>query len=187
MQRPTRTKPDAVRKRTKRPLVCLFLYLAAASSWIIWSASMAAGINWYGYQEGVQRAREKDRPLFLYFHTDWCSWCKRMERETLSNPQVLGILDEGFISIRLNAESREKIRTEGKEVTPSELARRYGVRGFPTSVFLEPDGSLIGPVAGYVDAAQLRKILIYIQEKAYRKMPFEEFARQRFPLRATGH
>jgi thioredoxin-related protein len=151
------------------------------------AAAKTTEFKWYGYEEGTKKARESNRPVFLFFYTDWCTWCKKMENDTLVNPQIQGTLSLSFVPIRINAESKDIIKVDGKQVKTYELARKYAVRGFPTTIFLESDGSLIGPLPGYVDTDTLRKILLYVREKAYQKMSFEEFTRQPSEFRATGH
>ncbi|MDH7498957.1 MAG: thioredoxin fold domain-containing protein [candidate division NC10 bacterium] len=157
--------------------VAMGLFLAGSPACA--ASKTTGGVKWYGYEEGMREARESHRPVLLHFYTDWCPWCKKMERDTFSHPQIQEALNQGFVSIRINPESKEKIRVEGREVKAADLARKFEVRGFPTTIFLESDGSPIGPVPGYIDSDSMRKILAYVQEKAYQKMTFDEYARQR--------
>jgi thioredoxin-related protein len=150
-------------------------------------AKATEGVKWYAYEEGARKAREGDRPMVLHFYTDWCTWCEKMDKETFANPRIQEFLKLSFIPIKINAESREMIKVEGKETKMADLARKFGVRGFPTTVFLEANGTTIGSVPGYIDQDRMRKILVYVHEKAYKKMDFEEFTRQRSEFRATGH
>lgn len=86
---------------------------------------------WYEGAEGYRQAnleRERyGRPMAVYFHTDWCGWCRKMESEILSASETNGYLDE-ITKVRINPE-------RGKE--EAALARQYGVRGFP-SFFIVP-------------------------------------------------
>jgi thioredoxin-related protein len=151
------------------------------------SAKTTEGVHWAPYEEGMENARESNKPVLLSFYTDWCGWCKRMEKETYGDPQIQQFLNLNFIAIKINAESKEPIRMDGKEMKMKDLTRKYGVRAFPTTVFLESDGTPIAPLAGYSEPASFRKVLVFIQEKAYRKMSFEEFTKQRSEFRGTGH
>jgi len=151
------------------------------------AVKMADGVRWYGYEEGVRKARESNRPILLHFYTDWCKWCKRMDEETFANLRIQDFLNRSFITIRINTESKERIRVEGRKVRTADLARRFGVRSFPTTVFLESDGSPIGPLPGYVDPDLFHKVLAYVHEKAYKKMSFDEFTRQRSESHGTSH
>jgi thioredoxin-related protein len=150
------------------------------------SAKTNEGVGWYSYDEGTKKARESDKPILLDFYTDWCGWCKKMDKETYGSRDVQQFLNLRFIPIKINAESKEVIHVDGKEMKMRDLTRKYGVRGYPTTVFLESDGNLIGPLPGYTDPDSMRKVLAYIQEKAYKKMSLEEFTKHRSESRATG-
>ncbi len=147
------------------------------------SAKVDGGVNWLPYEEGMKKARESNKPVLLKFYTDWCTWCKKMDADTYADREIQRYLDLNFISIKINAESKELVRSDGKEMKMKDLARKFGVRGFPTVIFLESDGKPIAPLAGYSDPGSFRKVLAFIQEKAYKKMTFEEFTKQRADAR----
>jgi thioredoxin-related protein len=162
-------------------MICVSLWTIPAGV-----SKTTEGVNWHAYEEGVKKAQDSDKPIVLHFYTDWCAWCKKMDRETFSNPRIQESMNLNFIPIKINAESKEMIKVKGKEVKTSTLARSLGVVGFPTTVFLESNGADIGSVPGYIDQDRMSKILVYVREKAYKKTSFEEFTRQRMEFRATG-
>ena len=95
-------------------------------------------IKWYTYDEGVALGKSQGKKIYIYFWADWCTFCKKMEKETLSKPLVSSYLNKNFISIKVNSD-KEK-----------ETASQYFVRGFPTSWFLTEDGEKISNLPGYV-------------------------------------
>jgi thiol:disulfide interchange protein len=96
-----------------------------------WEPSMAAALS---------RASSDHKPVMVDFYTDWCGWCKRLEGTTLTDARVLRALDR-FVVVKLNAE---------KDGRPE--ADRFGVRGYPTIVFLDATGKEIGRIPGYLEA-----------------------------------
>ncbi len=90
--------------------------------------------GWYEGAAGLAEALEvqqRDRlPLFLYIYTDWCPYCRQFERELLTDDDVDSYLDS-VLAVRLNPESG---------ASESRLARRLGVRGYPTLVMYSADG-----------------------------------------------
>ena len=166
--------------------------LILLGSFLFWTLPLPSpeateGVNWYRYEEGLKQAKEGNKPILLDFYTDWCGWCKKMDKETYGNRDIQQFLNLNFIPIKINAESKEPVKVDGKEGKMKDLTRKYGVRGFPTTIFLEFDGTFIGPLPGYKDPGSMRNALAYIQEKAYQKMSLEEFTKQRTESRGTGH
>jgi len=86
-----------------------------------------------------------------------------MEAETFSRPEIAKFLTDHFILIRTNIDKERKI------------SDNYFVRSLPTSWFLEPDGSKITNIPGYVDPETFSLILNYIVSESYKKMTLKEF------------
>ncbi len=86
-----------------------------------------------------------------------------MEAETFTNPEVIQFLKTHFILIRTNIDKEKKI------------ASTYFVRTLPTSWFLEPDGTKITNIPGYVNPDTFLIILKYIDSENYKKMTLKEF------------
>jgi thioredoxin-related protein len=87
-------------------------------------------------------ARERDSLLMLKFYTDWCNWCRRLDKETFSDGDVRRQL-RNVVPLRVNAEQ------EGRE-----LARRYDVESYPTIIFTDAEGEEIDRIIGYLTPEQ---------------------------------
>lgn len=79
----------------------------------------------------------KNKPVLVDFYTDWCGWCKKLDAETYGNETVAALLNESFICLKVDAEEHV------------DLAEEYDAFGYPTILFLSPDGEEIGRIAGY--------------------------------------
>jgi len=136
---------------------------------------------WLSFNEGMALAAKERRHVIIDFYTSWCRWCKVMDRETFSDPEVKRYLAENFVTIRIDAESsREELSYRGQEYTPVTLARRFGVRGFPSLAYLDREGELITVVPGFVPAKTFLPLLRYVQKECYKqRMTFEEFMRKK--------
>ena len=121
------------------------------------------GIQWKEYAEGMKLAKTRNKPVFLYFHAEWCTYCKKMEQTTFMDEKVLTYLNENFISIRIDTDK------------DTEISNQWKVRGLPTIWFLKPDGTKVDNLPGYVDEEYLSKVLTYIHSGTYEKMSFNEF------------
>ena len=86
-----------------------------------------------------------------------------MEAESFSQPEIVKLLNTRFVSIRTNMDQEKKI------------ASQYFVRSLPLSWFLEPDGSKITSIPGFVDPKTFLVILNYIDSESYKKFTLKEY------------
>ncbi len=100
-----------------------------------------------GFDEALARARSEQRLLLVDVYTDWCGWCKKLDREVFADGRV-GAAAKDLVAVKVNAE-------KGGE----EIARRYRVRGYPTILFLDGTGNVVERIDGYVDAGEMVKIV----------------------------
>lgn len=99
------------------------------------------------YDEALSKANAEQKLVLVDLYTDWCGWCKKMDRETFSDPRV-GKATRGMVPIRVNAE-------KGGE----DVARRYRVDGFPVVIFLDGKGREVQRIRGFVDADEMLKVV----------------------------
>ncbi len=139
----------------------------------------AGEFQWLEWNDGLAKAKKSGLPVLVDVYTDWCGWCKRMDRDVYTRREVRDYLGKQFVTIKLDAESSRKASYQGKELTARSLAARsLRVTGYPTTVFLKPDGAHLVNVPGYIPADKFRILLEYIGEGHYeRGVPFDQFAR----------
>jgi len=142
---------------------------------------VAAAKMWGPFNEGMALAAKEKKHVVIDFYTSWCHWCKVMDKETFADPEVKRFLAENFVTIRIDAENRtEKVSYQGSEYSPVTLARRFGVRGFPSLAYLDREGELITVVPGFVPAKTFLPLLQYIQKECYKQqMTFDEFMKKK--------
>src|SRR2546425_1033279 len=94
-------------------------------------------IDWYPWgDEALQKASKEDRPIFLSIGYSACHWCHVMEREAFSDPEVARILNERFVSIKVDREERPDL----DDLYMTAVIAMTGRGGWPMSVFLTPEG-----------------------------------------------
>jgi len=93
-------------------------------------------IDWYPWcDEAFQVAKEKDRPIFLSIGYSSCHWCHVMEKESFENEEIAKILNENFVSIKVDREEFPDV--DNFYMTFVQLTTGSG--GWPLSVFCLPD------------------------------------------------
>lgn len=136
---------------------------------------------WLSFNEGMTLAAKERKPVVIDFYTSWCHWCKVMDKETFSDPDVKKYLAEHFVAIRIDAENRtEQLTYKGESYSPFTLGRRFGVNAFPSLAYLDAEGELVTVVPGFVPAKTFLPLLQYMQKECYKqRMTFEEFMKRK--------
>jgi thioredoxin-related protein len=87
----------------------------------------------------LEAAKVQNKPIFVYARSESCGWCKKFEAETFTNQSVAGILNEKFILVSIDVYKQKN------------EARNFRVRGTPTEIFLDSNGTEIKRIPGYTD------------------------------------
>jgi len=139
----------------------------------------AEGAEWLEWNQGLAEAKSKDKPVLVDVYTDWCGWCRRMDREVYSRADVRASLAKRFVTVKLNAEADDAASYRGKDFTSRSLASGFRVTGYPTTVFLRANGDHIVNVPGYIPADRFLILLEYIGDGHLdRGVDFQEFAKK---------
>jgi thioredoxin-related protein len=143
------------------------------------AATTSAEIKWTGFDNSIAQARKEKKPVLIDVYTDWCRWCKVMDSKTYAKQEVADFVSRRFIAVKMNGESRKKVTYQGAKYEERELAMKLGARGFPSTVFLDPEGVRIGSQPGYIQADDFLRMLRYVESGAYKKMKYDEFVRKK--------
>lgn len=108
-----------------------------------------SSIKWLSIEEVEAKVKQEPRIIFVDVYTDWCGWCKKMDRGTFSDPEVIEYVNKNFYAVKMDAEGKGKVTFLGKTVSPAELSRSMGVSGYPTIVFIDPGFEKVQPIPGY--------------------------------------
>ena len=126
------------------------------------TAAGAEPVAWHGWNEGLAAAAGGGKPVIVDVYTDWCGWCKRMDRDVYAKAAIGDYLNQPFVMVRLNAESAERVSYGGRTMTARALAGGFQVTGYPTTIFLKSDGTHLVNVPGYIPADDFIKLVRFI-------------------------
>ncbi|MEE2642282.1 MAG: thioredoxin domain-containing protein [Planctomycetota bacterium] len=94
-------------------------------------------VDWYPWsEEALEKAKVENKPIFLSIGYSACHWCHVMEHESFENPEIARVLNENFVSIKVDREERPDIDQVYMQAV---MALRRGQGGWPLSAFLTPD------------------------------------------------
>jgi thioredoxin-related protein len=127
-----------------------------------------AEIKWHDYDVGLKKAKDINRHVFIDFTAKWCGYCKKMDREVFSDPRIIDLLNNDFVSVRVDGDSRRELDIDGYKITEQNLAKsEFGVRGYPTFWFLKPDGSKLTLIGGYRPTDYMLEALTFVKDYKY--------------------
>jgi thioredoxin-related protein len=144
-------------------------------------------IKWYTIQEAEKLNQQSPRTIFIDTYTDWCGWCKKMDKDTFTNSVISDLLNTRFYPVKFNAEGKESVTFhgttyifDGKSGDANQLAVQLlnGQLSYPTVVFLDikPDGKItVQPVPGYREPKDMEVLLSYFADKAYLNQKWEDY------------
>lgn len=72
-----------------------------------------AEIQWLSFEQLEDALAQKPKKVFIHFYTDWCAYCKKMDKAAFKNPQVVSKLNKEFYAVKMNAESTDSIQFGG--------------------------------------------------------------------------
>src|SRR5208283_1272057 len=90
--------------------------------------------------DGIKKiAAQEKKLIFIDAYTDWCSWCKVMDRETFSDTAVANFMNDKFVPVHYEMETGFGLI----------MSAKYRVNAFPTFLIFTPDGKLVNRIVGY--------------------------------------
>ncbi len=126
----------------------------------------ATEIEWLSYDEGLIKAKKEGKHVFIDFTAKWCGYCKKMDRTTFKEPEIISMLANNFVAVRVDGDSKKELDIEGYKITERNLTTKdFKVRGYPTFWFLDPAGTRLGAVRGYQPATSLKNYLELVIDK----------------------
>jgi thioredoxin-related protein len=151
---------------------------ALAVALLFHPANAHAGPVWRSWDAGLREAGTLRRPVLVDVYTDWCGWCKRMDRDVYARADVQDYLARKFVTVKLDAESGDAAHYEGRAYTSRTLAARFGVTGYPMTMFLSASGAHLGSVPGYSPPQEFLLLLRFIGDgHADRGEKYEDYLR----------
>lgn len=135
-------------------------------------------VKWLTFEQAVEKSKTEKRKIFIDVYTDWCGWCKVMDKNTFSEPNVAKILNEKFYPVKFDAEQTEDVVFSGTtfKFVP------YGNKGthqlaaallnnqlsYPSVVFLVEDYTQAFPIAGYRKPEEFHKYLLFFADDHFK-------------------
>ncbi len=132
-------------------------------------------LRWHRWTEGVDATNASGKFMLVDVYTDWCGWCKKMNRTVFGHPQVKQLFAESFVLIKLDAESSALVTNGANQYTEQKLAEMLDVDGYPTILVYNSNFQLVSRFSGYKGPEEFIKYLKYIRGRHYTEYSFQEY------------
>lgn len=162
-------------------------------------------VKWMTWEEAVEKNKTEKKKIFVDVYTDWCGWCKVMDKNTFTEAQVAKVLNEDFYPVKFNAEQTADVifnnitfkyisADGGRGVHQLAAALLNNQLSYPNFVFLDEEFKIIPVFPGYQSLPGYRKpeefhfFLTYVSDNVFKKMSIEDFQKNGYvsPYAATA-
>ncbi|MEH6703558.1 MAG: DUF255 domain-containing protein [Galbibacter orientalis] len=162
-------------------------YILILFTFLFTITTQAQEIEWLTWSEAIEKVNTDKNPkkLFVDVYTDWCGWCKKMDKDTFNNPKVAKYMQENFYMIKMDAEGKEAIVYKNKTFKYIPQGKRgyhelaaallQGKLSFPTVIFLNENEEILSPVPGYQKPDGFLMIAKYFGDDIYKDKSWKEY------------
>ncbi len=117
-------------------------------------ASGGSKLQWQKSLKVAQRlAIQQDKPIMIVFGASWCTYCHKLERETLTDKRITSFIEREFIPVHLDFDKESKV------------AKILEVERLPCTVFLTPQADLLFRTEGFANVKEFQSTLDSVLEK----------------------
>lgn len=144
-------------------------------------ANWAQEVTWISWEEAVKLAETEKNPkkIFVDIYTDWCGWCKKMDKDTFQDPKVAEYMSRNYYMVKLDGEGKDSIEFRGRTFKfvasgrsgyhEFAAALMQGKMSYPTTVFLDEKINMLSPVPGYQKPGPFLKIAKYFGDDIHKE------------------
>jgi thiol:disulfide interchange protein DsbD len=133
--------------RIKSQLLVVALLLGVGILGAVRESRIGGDVAWASsYEAGLALAQHANKPLLFSFHAPECGWCRKLDAETFTDPNVVALTRQ-FVCVRLDS-----------DVDDAEV-ERFRVQEFPMTLFADAQGKELARVSGYIPPDRFAGVL----------------------------
>lgn len=146
------------------------------------------GVNWLTWDEMIAAQQKEKRKVIIDVYTDWCGWCKHMDKTTFKDASVATYVNEKLYAVKLDAESRNEFKFNGHTFKYVEQGRSGinelayslldGKLSYPSIVYLSENFERIIISPGYKDNNAMLKEVTYVGDGIYSVKTWEQYSKE---------
>jgi len=166
----------------------LFIITILLAGLTVPAISQTTGLKWYSLSEAMKLNQTTPKKFLIDIYTDWCGWCKVMDKNTFGHSKIAAIINTYFYAVKFNAEKDADIEFKGKtyklnidpntkkgynELTPVLMNNQSA--GYPSICYMDETLTIIQTISGYQTPEQIEPILKFFGSNAYKETDWQTF------------
>ncbi len=142
-------------------------------------------INWMSLEQANVKMMSQSRPVLMDLYTNWCYWCKVMDKKTYNNAKVISYINDHFYAVKVNAEAKDTVDWDNKKYTFNSNDKinnfaiyvTQGQLAFPNTIIFPEIDQQPASIPGYMEPKEIEVILKYFGEGNYKTENFSQFSK----------
>lgn len=145
----------------------------------------APKIQWVTFEQAFEMQQKEPRKILVDVYTDWCGWCKVMDKNTFMHPAIVDFVNKYYYAIKFNAEKDQEINIGGRKwnfikqgeggVHELAVALLQNKLAYPTVVFLDERMNMIQPIQSYMEPQMFHQLITYFFGNFNKLEPFDKY------------
>ncbi|NIJ46118.1 uncharacterized protein YyaL (SSP411 family) [Wenyingzhuangia heitensis] len=163
----------------------IFFYLFIIPAFLFAANPEPKEINWITFEQAIALNKTNPKPIIVDVYTDWCHWCKVMDKETYTNTTITDYINQNYYAVKFDAEQKEPITFNGQTFKYITSGRRghhefaevilKGQLSYPSTVFFNKEEKVVYVAPGYLKKPVMEKLINFMHQEVYLTKDWDTF------------
>lgn len=142
-------------------------------------------VNWVSFEKAIELNKKIPKPILIDIYTDWCGWCKKMDRDTYSNNVIAKFINTNYYAIKMDGESKKPITYKGYTFKFEKEGRtKYhelsaalmnGKLSYPSTIILSKEEKLLDRIPGFLKPKTMELVLAFYTNNNFKTKKWKTF------------